>query len=198
MNRETWLIAALAIVRNHLRDTAAVVVPDTTYVSCGFPGGGSARTRIGECWAHTQSADDRTEIFISPVLSDSLDVMAVLVHEAVHAAVGCEHGHKAPFKRAAVAAGLEGKMTATTASDALKATMREWIESLGAYPHAALSLSSRKKQSTRMIKCECATCKYVVRTTQKWIDFSGAPICPTVACDGARMVYTVEESEDSE
>lgn len=37
----------------------------------------------------------------------------------------------------------------------------------------------KKTQTTRMIKCECGSCGYVARTTQKWLDAAGAPHCPT-------------------
>ena len=182
--REQWLNAALVKVREHIRATAGDIVPDTVRASCGFPGGGSARTRIGECWSPTVSNDQTTEIFISPVLADAGDVLAVLIHEAIHAAVGIKAGHKAPFKRCAIAAGLTGKMTATVASEALKPTLAAWSAELGPYPHAAMNLSGRKKQSTRLVKCQCDQCGYTVRTTEKWLTLYGAPLCP---CSEERM-----------
>ncbi|MDP2403742.1 MAG: hypothetical protein Q8M27_07925 [Methylotenera sp.] len=38
------------------------------------------------------------EIFISPKLDDSVEVMDTLVHELVHAADNCEHKHGAEMK----------------------------------------------------------------------------------------------------
>lgn len=35
-----------------------------------------------------------------------------------------------------------------------------------------------KPQSTRLLKTECASCGYNCRVTKRWIDKSGAPICP--------------------
>jgi hypothetical protein len=29
-----------------------------------------------------------------------------------------------------------------------------------------------------MIKCECETCGYIVRTARRWIEEMGAPHCP--------------------
>src|SRR5271156_3243260 len=92
--REAWLNHAVELTRAHLRDSAQVDVPQAIRVSCGFPGGGSARTRIGECWSSTASKDGQVEMFISPVLDNAVDVLAVLVHEAIHAAVGTQCGHK--------------------------------------------------------------------------------------------------------
>lgn len=34
-----------------------------------------------------------------------------------------------------------------------------------------------KKQTTRMLKCECPQCGYTVRTTRKWLDVA-VPVCP--------------------
>jgi len=30
-----------------------------------------------------------------------------------------------------------------------------------------------------MLKCECVTCGYTVRTARKWLEEAGAPVCPT-------------------
>lgn len=35
----------------------------------------------------------------------------------------------------------------------------------------------KKKQSTRLLKAECAECGYVVRVTAKWVNEVGAPRC---------------------
>lgn len=205
--REQWLNAALMLCAQHICAVSDARIPRfdsasgilTTRVSCGFPGGGSARKRIGECWPDSASADASTEIFISPVLADANTVLATLLHEAIHAAVGCKHGHKAPFKRVAVIAGLQGKMTATAASPQLLETVfPAWIAELGNYPHAQLSLMGRKKQSTRLIKCSCPVCGYTVRTTAKWIDAKGAPYCACRDNFNDHIQMTVEGSDDSD
>ena len=71
-------------------------------------------------------------------------------------------------------------MTATIATDSLKLKIAEWVKVLGEYPHAILGgeNSGGKKQSTRLIKCECE-CGYNVRITRKWLNDLGAPICPS-------------------
>ena len=52
------------------------------------------------------------------------------------------------------------------------------IDALGDYPHATLmARSGTKKQSTRLIKCQCLDCGSTVRTTRKYLEF-GTPICP--------------------
>ena len=42
----------------------------------------------------------------------------------------------------------------------------------------------RRKQSTRMLKCQCGFCGYVVRTTRTWLDEYGPPLCP---CNSKQM-----------
>lgn len=196
--REQWLISALSLISVYLADKAQVTVPQSTKVSCGLAGGRIGAKRIGECWSVASSADGSTEIFISPVLADVTGpsgVLATLVHEAIHAAVGVEHGHKKAFSTPAKAAGLEGKMTATFAGTALLERIASWSEILGAYPHAAMSASGRKKQSTRLVKCECKKCGYIVRTTAKWIESSGSVICP---CNDEPMSVDSGSDEDSD
>lgn len=198
--REEWLNAALVLVRAHLAQTSQAVVPDNVRVSCGFPGGSGAGLKaIGQCWPSSLSQDSTIEIFISPVLDDKkpMDVLGCLVHEAVHAAVGNEHGHKAPFKRVAVLAGLQGKMTATVPSASLCEIMQGWYVELGAYPHGALNMADRKKAGTRLIKCECAQCGYVVRTTAKWIAV-GPPLCPACTDEDGRHIQMIAHTTESE
>jgi hypothetical protein len=162
--------------RKLIKDNDATV-PDNVRVSCSFPSHAIRKT-IGEAWSETASEDNAHETFISPVLSDPIEVLSVLLHELVHHAVGVQHGHRAPFKRLAVACGLEGKMTATHAGEELTKTLKTMAETLGEYPHKTLNPGiGRKKQSTRLVKCECNTCGYIVRTTEKWLVF-GAPLCP--------------------
>lgn len=200
--REEWLIAALHLIAAHIdyATKGKSRVPQNTRVACGW---GSGRKTLGECWSEENSADGTVEIFITPRMDDASLVLATLVHEACHAAVGVKHGHKAPFKQCALAVGLEGKMTATVAGEALRGLISGWIEQLGAYPHAALTPSDKKKQSTRLVKCQCDKCGYTVRTTAKWLDLSGTPFCPTDACRDEddmpnRMTATVTETEGEE
>ena len=41
-----------------------------------------------------------------------------------------------------------------------------------------------KKQTTRMIRCDCEKCGYVCRTSSLWLERQGPPICP---CNGVPM-----------
>ena len=149
-------------------------------VSVGIPAGGKGKKlkAIGQCWSNLASADNTTEIFICPSQSDPVAVLAILLHELIHAAVGLKCGHKGAFKRVALSLGLTGKMTATIPGPALAKDLQALADTLGEYPHAALNtaLSGRKKQSTRMIKLTCDDCGWSCRTAQKNVD-AGLPTC---------------------
>lgn len=152
-------------------------------ISVGFPGGGNARTRIGECWSNTASADGTTQIFISPILGKIEKVDHVIVHELVHAVVGNKAGHGATFAKCARAVGLTGKMIATTASPELRERLNAINASVGTYPHAGLRMSDKptKTQTTRMKKITCSDCGYVLRTSATWLSIG----LPTCCCGGA-------------
>mgnify|MGYP000037866861 CR=1 FL=1 len=182
--REQWLekgVAALAPVFARADHPLPPVK-----VSCSWPGGGSARKRIGECWPMRMSKAGINEIFISPLISDSVTALDILAHELVHAVDNCKHGHKAAFTKICRDVGLtEGKPTQARAGEELRAVLERIVAKNGAYPHATIDLSSRKKKGTFLIKCQCTDedCGAVWRMTQSWIDRAGTDLaCPV--CGG--------------
>lgn len=203
MTRESWLLEAIELLRPRF-EAAGLPIPEKIRVSVGFGFGArreSARV-IGQCWARSQSDDGVNAVFISPELENTARVLDVLIHELIHAGDDCQNGHKAAFKKVAVAVGLTGQMTATVATPELAADMKELAAKIGEYPHAKLYTEPRiriqpkegpgedgpeeepgpvssgpKKQGTRMHKVICLDCGYTVRTTAKWIAV-GLPVCP--------------------
>lgn len=192
MNREQWLNELMTKMQPILEQHTAGATKDiaTWRVSCGWPGGGSRKTRIGECWSSTASKDGRVEIFISPLLEGVAEVDHVLLHEMVHAAVGVKHKHRGPFTKIARGVGMVGKITATTAGEELRKRLDAITATMPAYPHSGMTPMTNgiEKQTTRMIKLTADCCGYVVRTTQKWID-AGLPSCP---CGNE---FTIEEKQ---
>lgn len=149
-------------------------------VSVGFPSRralSAKRRAIGECWSVSAAMDRKAAIFISPIIDDGVDVLAVLLHEVLHA-VYPEAGHQGEFARAAKAAGLVGKMTATTAGPWLTQRLNDVLNDIGPYPHAKLNplVLERNKQGTRLLKALCPSCSYTVRVTRKWVN-RGLPMC---------------------
>lgn len=199
--REEWLAEAVKIM-TPLFNEHEYKVPEVR-VACGWPSIGATakkNRRIGECWAREAATDKTCQIFISPYLVEPADeqgVLATLVHEVVHAVVGNKEGHNKVFGKCARAVGLAGKLTATVAGEELLPKLTEWSSALGEYPHAKLDSfkSPVKKQTTRMVKCECGDCGYTVRTSRKWLDDIGAPICP---CNKKVMGFEIPDELDSD
>ena len=182
LTREEWLQAGINGLKMMFAEIGETI-PEV-YVSVGYPKGARGKGKaIGICHPAILSGDEKAHIFIHPMLTDSARVLDVLAHEMIHALDNCESGHKGRFAKVATAFGLEGKMTATVAGEALQERLNALIVMLGEYPHALLT-ESDKKQSTRMIKCECPECGYIARTSSKWIEEQGAPLCP---CTGKSM-----------
>jgi len=195
--REEWLLKMIAELRPDF-ERIGFCLPEKIRASCSWPSKSALaekKKRIGEAWSAECSGDEHFETFISPVLKNPIDVGATLVHELCHCAAGLDQGHRRRFKDVARKIGLEGKLTQTHASDALKERLQEIIDEIGPYPHAELKHSNApKKQSTRMLKVECPACGCICRMTQKWIDEAG---CPTCAC-GEQMYLEGEAPEPPE
>jgi hypothetical protein len=185
--REQWLNNAVTSVRG-IFHANGFPIPDHVRVSCGFP---SKRARslyrnVGEHFSPDASEDATHQIFISPVLDDSVEVLGVLVHELSHAVTGSSHGTS--FKQCVRKVWLEGSLTQTKVGAQFRSNFAPILESLGVYPHAKLNVaSSYKVQSTRMLKAVCGTCvehkpdgtvksQYTIRVSKGWAD-KGLPTC---------------------
>jgi hypothetical protein len=197
MTREQWLNALADKFRPLFSDTG-FILHEKLRISVGWPSHKALSRKkrvVGQCWSPECSTDGSTEIFISPFLGDAYQAAETLLHEMIHA---CGlHGHKGNFITCAKKLGFTTPWTSTPASDDLRTRIMEIVGTLPGYPHATLDQTAMeklaKKQSTRLIKCECADCKYVVRTTKKWLDDKGAPICP---CNQKPMLYDAVDVEE--
>lgn len=179
--RHAWLEKARTLAITLLAD-AGLIIPDNVRLSIGMPFR-AGRETIGQCWHKAASADGSAEVFVSPVLSDGEQILGVLVHELIHAALPDGEGHGKTFGKYARAVGLEGKLTATTVGEALKVPFAGFLADNGPYPGAAIDpkAAGGKKQGTRMLKAFCQTCEYTVRSTKKWFSVA-VPNCPNPAC----------------
>lgn len=191
MTREEWLLKATALMREDMFARQAATIPQVR-VSVGFPGGSrGGKNVIGQIWHGAATGDSIPQVFISPIIDDPIQALEVLAHELVHACTPGD-GHGAAFKSLATRIGLTGRMTATVAGPELRSQLETLAGFLGAFPHSAINLSDRKKQSTRMIKVECS-CGFNCRLTRKWLEEVGAPICP--ACEVQMSEAGETESE---
>ncbi len=179
--REQWLDEAVEMLKP-LFDDGNLELPAKLKVSCGWPThkalAGAKGPVIGQCFKDICSETGHNEIFISPVMADGVEVLAVLVHELCHAVDNCKSQHGPAFRKMMEKVGLTGKPTATVAGDDLKAKLADIARELGTYPHSTLDVTKQvKKQSTRMIKAYCDDCGYTIRLTRAWL-LQAVPDCP--------------------
>lgn len=137
--REQWLNSAVAALKASFFEPAALAFKTPVRISFGWCRG--SNKAIGQCWSHVSSADGHTEIFISPKLGDAVEVLAVTLHELIHAQLGNGKGHGKEFKALCNKFGLAGKVTATYAQKGSELDNRlvAIAAELGAMPHAQLT-----------------------------------------------------------
>lgn len=198
VTREEWLNIAVKEMRVLFKNIDNCELPERIDVTCSWPGGGSAKKRIGECWSRASHPEGVNQIFISPVLGASddgsehvIEMLDTLLHEMVHAADDCQNGHKGNFARIAKALGFVGKMTTSTPGEDLRITLvaiNDKIEKrVGAYPHRKMSAKAgRSKKNWYKVGCSCG---WYCRMNLKHID-AGIPFCPL--CDRETYVYDLD------
>lgn len=185
MNREAWLERAKCEIINRVFIPAGYELKsELIAVSCGWPSS-SPKKVVGESWPNDQSDGGIFEIFISPMLDKAggeSGVLSVLVHELLHVAVGHEHKHKAPFKKAMKLVGLEGKPTSTTAMERLVVIIDDVVNVVGPYPHKKLNHKLKPaitpvKSLTKM-RCPKDDCDYIIMVKTRLVEEKGVPKCP--------------------
>ncbi len=191
MNREQYLETAVDELTDYI-SKANYTVPSIK-VSTGWPSSKafSSKSRaLGECWHHETLKQDASHIFISPYLSDSVEVLATLIHEIGHAILPAEAKHKAPFKRYMTAVDLVGKPTATSPGDILKSFLDLLINRIGTYPHDSIDkVAKDKKQTTRLRLWVCAGCDTKLRVAKDDL---------AVQCIPCDLQYVKQEKGDAE
>lgn len=188
-NRETWLQEAVKLLRPMLEEHEARVPPDL-HVSVGWAKGGKGDV-IGQCWQQARETKDGkvTHVFVCPSLGeDPAFLLATLLHELVHAAVGNEHGHRGPFRRVYRALGYEGRVTIVNPGEELKGRLAKLAAQLGDYPHEPLKRPARrswKRGETKELRVYSRNYpKYRVYVQRALIEEYGLPLDP----DGEEMV----------
>jgi hypothetical protein len=136
--REQWLKEAILALTPLFKEKGYAV--PKCHVSCGFASTDVKRGHIGQCWSTKASADKVNQIFISPGLSDSVEVLDTLMHELVHAVDDCQNKHGPVFKKMALKLGMKGPMRSAGAGPELKIKLEKMATSLGTYPHAKLNV----------------------------------------------------------
>lgn len=175
--REEWLNRATGLFTRHWA-TLGVKVPSDVQLSCGFPGGGSIRRRIGECWSRSRSARKVNQVFISPVIDNPIKALDILGHELLHAVEDCRSGHGRNFTKLSGRVGYSGGKSSSAETPQAKAMIAGMCKVLGKYPHGAVSIPEKKaKTSSGLHKFTCEEHGDVLYTTEKKVAKFGAPKC---------------------
>ncbi len=192
--RESWLQDAASRL-NTLIDAAGTTPAVNVRVSCGWPARGAlakVKRRVGECWPGEHNTDHRGHVFVSPCVDKPLEVLAILLHELIHAALPAKAKHGKGFAKVCAKVGLEGKPTSTVAGAALATRLHaDIIPSLGDYPHVAIDATVLKKQSTRMrlYECQCVPTPVTVRTASDSLD---------ATCNTCAALFVLQSGHDDE
>ena len=179
LNREAWLNKATDLINNHYAKKGYSLedIRSEIMISCGYPPNtrtGSKNTTFGVHINPLASESGKHEIFLNPIMANSLEVIDVLAHELVHAIQThlfpkCKKAHGKEFIKICKAVDMTGskKFAQAEASEDFKKDLNDIIHKIGEYPHSAINLNAkRKKQSTRNIKVECSNCSYSYRTSK--------------------------------
>ena len=190
--REEWLTWAASLLAQKLFIPRGFDI-DLTNVrySSGFPlGSRGSNKHLGQCLDPSVSGTGLTEIYISPTVSDSSNVLGVLQHELVHHYVGLAEGHGKRFGQVARRTGLEGPNTATIPGSRARTQYTFIIGEIGSYPHSEVTIPVYGSKGSNLIKAQCPTCNYTVRLTSRWLRVA-IPICPSHMTD-----MTIEERKN--
>jgi len=181
--REAWLRAAMEATVKARPEVFATIDLAKVRVTVSWPSGGARSKRIaGQTAHHLLSGDKVNEIIISFRTERAEDAFETLVHEMCHVEAGMEAGDGPAFAEVALALGFTRPMASTPATDAFDAWAAPILAELGPWPHAPLGHATRKKQTTRMIKCTCRECGFVFRTSYRWLRGRSRLVCPAVEC----------------
>jgi hypothetical protein len=117
-----------------------------------------------QTWAAQYSSDGYTEIFVSPTLRETKQILGSLLHQLVRTAVGLYHNHDATFKREAQRVGLDVLPGETQWAEAIYPTtgldklFNDLIRKHGDFPAGSLDYRTApgmKKQTTRNLAAVC-------------------------------------------
>lgn len=189
--REAWLRAATIHLTRRFA-AAGVTVPPDVQISCGWPGGGSAQRRVGECWSRASSASRVNEIFISPHAADPLSVLDVLGHELLHAVDDCRSGHGRDFRHASKRVGYTGGKRAAATGDTLT-WLKTLLPRLGVYPHAAMTLPAKRTGSQHGLHKLACGCGNILYATEHKLASFGSPSCPRCQEEMRRVARQIKK-----
>lgn len=133
-DRDVWLTRAVAELRATF-DAAGVKLPSRVTARAEVTAATTTGPALGECWASATTFEQVPAIIVHPALTDAATVLAVLVHELLHAADDGRSGHGPQFHERAARVGLRtDALPMTEASPPLQVRLEAVAARLGPYP----------------------------------------------------------------
>lgn len=173
-NRESYLESAVESMRPWFAEHD-VTVPEVR-ISIGWPKGARGKHVVGQHFSPENATDAVGQIFISPDRGGDLtvDILATVLHEMIHAAVGNDEGHKGQFIVVARKVQFTGPWTSSqNRTEELDERLAGLAERLGEIPHGALSVGEKTAtQKTYMRLVQHEPCGWKIRCTQKQLDLA--------------------------
>jgi hypothetical protein len=181
--RESWLTEAA----QHLKEKYFVArnyeFPEKVFISCGFAF--KSTKAIGQCFPKEATQNESVQIFVCPSEADPVRVLAILLHEMIHAHLGSGKGHGREFKKVWKDLGFSGKVTTLSLDpeSTLVSELTEVASHLGDYPHSPVSKSvgmakeegEGKKESRKIRFYSTQDTKFRVSMSRKLFEEFGAP-----------------------
>jgi len=171
-NREAWLKAFSKSVAGSMASNMELEADASLRLSCGFvPSQGRRKVASAVLLAPTCSADDSAELFVSPELAEADKVADAILPLIIQAHLGdWANRMTAQFMRELPLAGIKARA----------------LSVCGEYPHAEITLPTRRTDGTRLLKVVCSVepANFVVRMSAKCLNV-GTPVCP---CHNQGMV----------
>ena len=158
--REEWLNVASILLLDELGGVCSIRADLDVKISVGFAPNTKTNSRVrGVCFSRAASESRLNEIYISPVINDTLDVLAVLLHELIHAIDDCVSGHQGEFSKRSRAMGFLPPLTSSRPNAQLLEKLQAVKTAIGDFPHAKIAMHGFKQES-RSLKCVCADCDF--------------------------------------
>jgi len=170
--RTKWLEKAWGLLLKEFKLKA----PEKVQITFGFCASGNrkssatGRQTLGQCqidFVRNGNAKKQNLIAIHPAnFKNPVDVLMVMLHEAIHA-TGI-NGHAKLFSAVAKAVGFERPWTQPHPGPELVDRVGKLLKKIGTFPEGWGDLAPTKpKQTTRMLKFTCPVCGEIIRSANE-------------------------------
>lgn len=211
ITKEQWLKNALD---NYLRDiflSKGYSIGAVDIAISVFPRRKGKTNTVGKCTYNRLKEDGVCTIEIDYSKFDNITVMAIFIHELIHACCGADAKHGAQFRRACDILGLKGgcngrsnsSYTSTVPNNSyedkdgsvvetgLFNSMYSHIwEELGDYPHGESNEFEGAKTKKKQVRVVCPHCNYNAMVSHKW---SGNTVCGSCSDEYGELIYCYED-----